>query len=90
MVSQVIWVVVSPRLGGGTVGSYYLPSGGTTLSSGGIARAQYLRLCQAVVLLSVRVSSGGTANTPEIRDKILFCFNFEVIGAYKYPTIFSA
>ena len=38
-----------------------------------------------MVLLSI---SGGTTNTLETRDEIIFCSIFKAIGAYKYPTLF--
>ena len=31
---------------------------------------------------------GDTANTSETEDKIIYGSNFEVIGAYKYLTLF--
>ena len=33
-------------------------------------------------------NGGGTTSTLEIRDEKLFNSNFEVIGAYKFPTLF--
>ena len=57
-------------------------SGGTTPIK------QWYRLIsewQAVVLPS---NGGGTDSTPENQDETLFGSNFEVIGAYKYPTLF--
>ena len=34
------------------------------------------------------VAGGGTVSIPKFGDVTLFCSNFEVIGAYKYPTLF--
>ena len=76
-----------------------LPSDGTILSGGDITRSKSPKLCQAVepsklsdgtTELQAVVppnTSGDTASTSEIEDETLFCFIFEAIGVYKYPTL---
>ena len=64
------------------------------LTCGSIAKAQSPRIYQAIVSLRleivplvVRRARDGTASTPKIKDEILFGSIFEVLEAYKYPTL---
>ena len=94
-------MVVQPRLNDGAVDSYcqvvvptYQAVVPPKLSIQDSVRRWYHQTwwwyhpvseCQAVVLSN---TDGGTTSTLEIRDEILFSFNFEAIKAYKYLTLF--